>query len=336
MTVSSTEQGAAPVEAAPDVTPADPSTAEPGAQSSLLDAVSAALKPEPEAPPTSAVGADTSAPTPTPTPSPVESAPETSDDLSEEDKRTPPQTQRRIQQLLGQRKELRGQLEQLKPRAEVAERLQGFMAQTGISQAEVNNVLEITRRIKVGDYERAREALKPIFDELNVRSGEVLPDDLRQKIRLGHITEADARDLHKARTKAKLAEDQTERSRKQVEEQERSRQQDAAIQGGVQALDAWAAAKAQSDPDWNRKQALVVPEFELLIRRASPRGQIPSGKDVVRLAEQALQTVEARLKDFAPKPEVKRTPTGQFASPRSVSTPTSHVDAVRQALRAGS
>jgi hypothetical protein len=50
------------------------------------------------------------------------------------------------------------------------------------------------------------------------------------------------------------------------------------------------------------------------------------------MAEKALESVEARRKQFLPKPTPKRTVTGQFASPRSEATPKSPEEAVAMAL----
>jgi hypothetical protein len=347
LTDSSTDTAPAPTTEPAQVSDVAPATSSPaesttGVETTLLDAVSAALKQGPEVTPASAVGSEKpSEPTTT---KPAEAAPvEPEQGLTDEDRKLPARTQTRIQQLLNDRREATGkaqaiekEIEGLRPKVQVYDRLMDVMQTNGISGQELDNTIEITRLIKTENYDSALKALEPIYQELKRRSGEVLPDALKERVRLGYLTEADAKAMHKAQTKVATTEAQAKQQTERTQQQERQKAFDANVQQGISAVEAWAAAKGTTDPDWKSKEQDVADEFERLTLKLTRSGKFPTPAQAIQLSEEALKTVNARVKRYAPPPTARRTPTGQFASPHSaVAAPATVQDAVKQALGMG-
>ncbi len=208
-----------------------------------------------------------------------------------------------------------------------------------IEPQEFDNALEITRILKSGDWSKALEVLRPIYLEVADKAGKILPVDLQERIRLGHINEADARQLHESRTRAKNLETQTaeerQRNTKQSAEQEANRM----VTNSVTAADNWAKAKASTDPDWHMKQDLVAEQVELEMTRRNnardPDWFPKTAEEVVKRSEEALKVVEKRLKQIAPKPQARTFARGEPASPRSAAAPKTLLDAVKIGLNRG-
>jgi hypothetical protein len=248
--------------------------------------------------------------------------------------------QGRIRHLNDQTKELTTKIERLTPDAEVGRQILDYVESRGLKTEQLDNVLEMTALIASGRYDDALTVLAPIYQELQQRAGLVLPANLQQEVRLGYITEARARELHKAQTTAKnvvqreqvQAQTQAERDRARAEADQQSAYQQR-VHKSASAVTDWERAKLATDPDWNLKQPLVAAELELQLRRLG-RAKYPDDRSAVTLADQVLATVEQRLKTLAPRPMQVRTATSQAASPRSQARPRSLEDAVNQALGA--
>lgn len=322
-------------EANQDVNSENSSNSEAGVETpSLLESVEAALSPGEEGSPTSETGKEK-----------AEQA-QGGKDKSEEDQELPeltedeikshtPNAQRRIRQLVSERDDWQGQVDRLKPRAEQWDRVASYMRQHDIQPSHVDNALEITRRINAGQWSEAMEVLAPIYREVAARAGAILPDDLAEEVRLGHITEQRARELAKAQAASKAAgERETRMTEKQREEAESAKHQQI-IDTAVGAVDKWAKSKAGSDPDWHLKHEDVQEEVDHILRKRMEKGVegFPqTADDAVAIAEQALKNVEDRIKRYRPPPKEHRTPTGQFASPHAKVQPKSLMEAVDAAL----
>lgn len=309
---------------------AESSTAE-GVEKSYIEAVNKVLDKGAEESPASGDGEGK------PSPKPDKDAKSSQDEDPSEDeiKRYPPNSQRRIRQLLDQRNEIRMQVEalegELKPKAEHLDRITGYLEEHGIQPQEFDNVLEITRMMKAGDYEELLPILTPIYLEVAKRAGKVLPPDLQEDVRLGRMPEARARELHENRTRSENLTERQEQDQARREEQAARGELQRRISTAASAGDEWAKAKAASDPDWNLKQDDVAAEVERLILK-DPKRYPKTKEETVALSEEALKTVEARIKRFASKPAERRNPISQPPSPRSAAKPKTYMEAVELAL----
>jgi hypothetical protein len=192
-------------ESAPDVNTAESSPAE-GVEKSMLDAVSAALTPSTEKSPASTETgkeglSSEAAGTPGESGGDNGDLPELTDD---ELKRYPPNSQRRIRQLVDKGKDTEATLATVAPKAEKLDRILAHLEKNQISTSEFDNSIEVMRLIK-HEPDRAFEVLTPIYQELARRTGRVVPADLVEQARLGHLSEQHAQELSRSRAQAPLA-----------------------------------------------------------------------------------------------------------------------------------
>jgi hypothetical protein len=332
----------APVVAAADSTPAPVVAAEPTPADkpiSLIDVVSKVLEPAPKP------GVDAGTPTAatdrpkdgTETQSKPPEGAEPADISEEEMKRLSGKTQERIRWLAAQKADLTGkveaatrEVETYKPKAQEHDKLVGYLTRHGISSDEANNSLEITRLIKGGDYAGALKVMQPIYSELQRRAGEVLPPDLQEEVRLGHVPHDRALEISRARAKEAADAERNRAAETQRATEGQQQAWKAHVAGVSKAADDWAKAKAGSDPDWDKKTAEVT---ELLKLDILENGFPKSKEEAIQRSEKALERVNARWKSLRGVPvEIKAATGGGRASSTRDTPPKSALEAVNRAL----
>lgn len=263
------------------------------------------------------------------------------DPTDEELKTYSANAQDRIRELVSRRKEvesrvaeLEGEAETLRPQAEQTARLNEFLQRNRIGPDEFQNVVGIAALIQTGQYDKALEIVTPIYRQLLDVSGNILPADLQEEVRLGYITEKRAHELQRERATARNAQDRETRAAEDTARQRQDRQNAELVDTLAKTGDAWHTEKATSDPDWSLKQDLVTDQVETALHRlkATP-DQIPRTEaDVRKFLDEQLRIVENRLKPFKPTPQNVRSNTGKPASQASRPKPESYMDAINQAL----
>lgn len=327
---------AAEVKTTQDVASTESSTAEPkGEKGDMLAAVKAALAPKAEKTPASdEQGSQSDADPAKAAAKEGGEAGEESDDLSEEElERLRPKTRKRIENLLRGTHERDRKIAELEPAAEGFWKISRFVEDAGLSQAEVNDLFNVGRDLKLNPL-KAHERLKPIFRQLEIMAGDALPEDLHEAVLVGKLTEAHAKELARTRSTAAISTAQVQRIEQRQEsqaQQETVRAHVAAVSGAVSA---WERQQEKSDPDWKLKQSRVTELIELSImrRRQSDPSYFPkTNEEAVALATDALKTVNAEMKRFAPaRREIKAHP--ETGSPRSSAKPSTMLEAAKQAL----
>lgn len=256
--------------------------------------------------------------------------------------------QNRIRELIGRRKEVEAEvaarsqeLEQLKPKAESYAKLESYMQQNNIPQEHFNNTLAITGLINTGRYDDALKVVTPIFQQLLTLTGNTMPPDLAEEVRLGKISEERARELAKARVGNQNLQEtrqrESEQAKTQQEAQQLERQQEQTRQWVntlVTTSDSWYAEKSKSDPDWKLKQDFVVQEAELQMRKLSEDpAKLPKTADETKVfLDNVMKTVEGRISAFKPKPKQVDHMNGKPVSAGAQAKPGSLMDAINQAL----
>ena len=146
----------------------------------------------------------------------------------------------------------------------------------------------------------------------------MLPDDLREQVNAGYITEEHARELsqHRARTahqQVKAADQEQRSQRTQVETQKKT------VQGIEQAITAWESKWASTDPDYQKKQRKVQEQIEISLSRAQRANKLPkTAEEAVKLADECRKRVEAEYAQFSPaKREVRHVTGGSAVSAAS-------------------
>lgn len=325
----------------PDVNDAASSPADEGVDHpTLLDAVTAALKPKDEEKSPGSEGQEAETETEEAKPEEGEADDDLGEVTEEELSRYRPKTKRRIEGLLNERKSLQAELEGVRPQAQQFERMVQYVQEAGLNTDEVNQTFEAARLIKAasrGQIEpsAALEAIMPFVQELQALTGQILPPELQTQVEQGALSEAHARDLARLRA-GNQARDAAARQaaeaaqRQQAEQHTRSTAQ-AAAQRVATAVSAWENDWRSSDPDYRLKAGRVNEKVELAVARR--RGAPLSPEDAVAIAKQAKTEVESELRALRPKPTEQRPVTGQVASDARPKPKTS-LEAMKMAIGA--
>jgi hypothetical protein len=316
--------------ATPDVSataassPADTSQ---GEQSSMLDAVRAALHPEDKA-------ASPAARTPdqdkAASASEDEELPE---EVSEDElKEQKPRTARRIRQLLGKIGEYEKSLPDLKDKAATLDRVVEFMDKSGLKGNDLDEGLQIMALVRT-DPVKAWERLQPTIQYLQQFIGEQLPADLLQEVQQGYITEPRAREIARLRNQQVHDAARQQEQAKAQEEADRTAEVERLRGQATSVGNDWQSKKMSTDPDWHAKAPRVLELIELEVYRTKAYPQTP--KDVIALCEKAYEQATKELRKQVPQATAKSPPVDPGSSTRSEAAPTSMLEAVRQGLRAG-
>lgn len=329
-------EAGAPAEVTADVEAAESSTAETkDDKGDMLSAVKAALKPKTEKTSDSDEPGSKSEEDPAAA-AKKEGAKEGTDpdDLSEEElAHLRPKTRKRIDNLLRDRTDRDRKIAEIAPKAEQFEKIVGFVEEAGLSKDEVNDGFAVMRDLKREPY-KAYQRLKPIMAQLANMFGEGdLPDDLRQDVATGRITEQRARELVNARSLTTLASTQATESARQEQQRREREARESTVQDVASAVTEWERSKEKSDPSWKLKQPRVmeIVKLEIFERQRTDPSYFPTKDEALRFSSDALARVEKELKAFVPRPRAI-TPTPDAGSTRSVAKPTNAVEAAKLAL----
>lgn len=320
------QPAAAPAEATPntDVTAA-PS---PAKDESLMDRVTAALKPKTEGSSPSPASQE-AAPNPDAPSEDDEKEPD-SDPTDEETARYHSKTRKQIKRLLTQRNEALDQVKELQPEAEGFRKITNFITESGMTSDEANLLLDVGRNMK-RDPLKALEQLKPYYDALSRMAGDVLPPELQAAVTKGEITEPYARQLARKHTETAVlsqrtqAQEDADRNRRAAEQSQRH---GADVSSAVST---WERNQAQTDPDWNLKQGRIGELIELDIRR---NGFPKTAQAALDQAEKAKTAVNTEFARFSPRKQAV-TPVNPASAARvALAPPKTAYEAAERALAA--
>lgn len=302
----------------------------PAAAGTMLDAVQAALEPKEASPasqePGQAEAADPDAKT--------AEGEEAEDELSADElKALNWKTQQRFKKAYSTIKTKDAEIAALKPKVEEYDRMVGAIQRAGIDNRELDELVEVGGMLK-SNPRAAYEKIMPIVRALENVIGEVLPADLQERVRLGYITEEDARVLVRSQAEARLSTRRAETLTAEQQAKQEFDQRQTLINSSISAVERWDQQQAAKDPDWHLKRKEVAEQVELAIVRESNARKapyFPTAEEAIKLSSDALKTVNDRLKRFAPKPSEIR-PSTPGASTRSKAQPKTILDAINNAL----
>lgn len=298
-----------------------------GEKGDMLSAVKAALEPKEKAPDSEDSGSKEKPATEKPDADKDGEGDEGDGELTDEElSRLKGKTKKRIERLLADRTDLNKQVEAFKPKAEQFDKLVDWVRDNDLSTEEVNQVFDIAAAVKRGDFKTAYDQLAPIYRQLQAVLGEVLPDDLQQRINRGEIDEATAKRLVTAETGKSVAEQRAARQAKVDEERQARSANEAAVHAVKSAVTDWEKSKSTADPDWKLKQPLVQQAIELALHR---NGFPKTAADAVKVADAALAEVNKTFTQLAPRKREVAPPVTDSASGRSQAAPKNMLEAVR-------
>lgn len=310
-------------------TDAGASSSPPETAGTMLDAVTAALEPKEASPPSNEPDPDDNA-----DPDAKKAEGESEELSPEELKALSWKAQQRFKRLTSTAKAKDGTIAELQPKADAYDKIVGSITKANLEPSELDELVEIGGMLK-SNPQAALEKLAPLVDALRNVVGDVLPADLQERVRLGYISEQDARALHKAQTSQRLTAQQVQEADAQRKAEKEASDRQAQLNASVEAVEAWEKQQADKDPDWHLKRKEVAELVELAIVRKSRETRapyFPTPEESVQLSKDALKTINERLKRFVPKPAEIRPPAAPGAASRSKPAPKTIREAIDNAL----
>lgn len=210
----------------------------------------------------------------------------------------------RFRQVVKERREFKDKLtamerdaEPLRQDAQRYQNVVGFLDQAGMTAEEAADMLEIGGLMKTNPVE-AWKRMKPTIQNLLIAAGEVLPDDLQQRVSAGELSREAA--IEVARAKAAVASVQRQQSFREQREQRTSEQN--AVRSMQQAAADWETDRVKKDPNFATKLPDIQREVVYLHRT---EGVPNSPEGVKEQLAKAYKTVNDRFKPAQPAPKPK-------------------------------
>lgn len=191
------------------------------------------------------------------------------------------------------RETLRKTVEDLKPKAEVAETLARYCQAKGITDDDVRQALELAALART-DVVQFRSRMKEYLENIDISLGDRLPEDLQQEVTDGVITEARAKELARYRLQLKQSEAQGQSAAQ--------REQQALATSMATAIDGWEKQTRASDPDYDKRRDLIQDRVHALWYANPPK----TVKDAIGIVDKAYRETRERLSQFQPKPQKRK------------------------------
>tara|TARA_X000000950_G_C13919966_1_gene662904 strand:+ start:9933 stop:10916 length:984 start_codon:yes stop_codon:yes gene_type:complete len=207
-------------------------------------------------------------------------------------------------------------------------KIQNYLKEMKLTAEETAQGLTIMGLMK-NDPRQALEQLKPIMDNLQIATGERLPDDIKQKVEEGYLDEESAQELSMSRAEAINAKNQNQQL---VNEQQEMAKQDQLDEIG-NAVTAWEENARQNDPDFDLKQDEVDDRVSALVREY---GRPSTIEQATEMAQTALDQVNDRYTKRNSNKKPIRSLSGGKLGGSPVPEPKSLLEAVQNAMASGS
>lgn len=323
----------APAEATTDVAESSPAAADVNeAKPKLLDVVKAVVQPQAEPEASSAAEPKTEG----------QAAPEeASDELTSEELETLPFGKHpRFKQVIGQRDEARQQagelqtkLAEYEPAAQQWGLVRGFMSENQLSDTDMLDGFRMMAMVRM-DPLNGRKAIVDYLDQLDTALGLKLPEDLRDDLDLGRITEERAYELSRSRA-AQTAQQQEQQQRQTEQQQSQQREQvQQHVSNMTTAATAWETQVRGTDPDFDRKQQLIADRMQALVA-ADPKATPKNADEMTALLNRAHTDVTSALKRIVPQPRPVARPTSAANPTVAAPQPKTMREAIALAASAG-
>jgi len=175
------------------------------------------------------------------------------------------------------------------------ETVQNYLRDNGLTGQDAADALRIQALLK-SDPQKAWAELKPVVQKLLVSAGEVLPQDLQEQVRNGHMTKAAALEVSRARATQTGYSQREEQTAQRQQEQQRA-QHAASLQ---QAAASWEMSmRANPQNEFDAKQEALTKEILYLQRLEG----IPSdAAGVQTMLQKAWGNVAKATAKPAPRP----------------------------------
>lgn len=163
------------------------------------------------------------------------------------------------------------------------ENVERFLDNVGLSGEEAAEALEIGGLMKSNPVE-AWNRLKPTIQKLLIAVGEVVPQDLADRVQRGEISDATAREISRERAKAASV-----AAKQQFDTEMGQRRTERTLQSGIDAaVTAWEADRTMKDPNYAAKQPRLMEKIAFLQRTEGVPRDANGVKDQLKRAYEAV------------------------------------------------
>jgi hypothetical protein len=240
----------------------------------------------------------------------------------------------RFQQVISNLRAAKADVERLKPSAERYEKVQTFLQTNGLSEVEGANALLIFGLAKTDPVSAWKEVRQWVQD-LAIAAGELLPDDLQQRVAANEITRETAFELSRARAGQKSIENKVK-----FDETQRAKQDKEALNATLMgSASEWEADRKVKDPNFGGKMPLLTAK---LAEIHAAEGKAKTKEDVLRQLNEAYKFASEHFRPpvtAQPTPKVKPairpvTTSGSTTSAAAAETrPTNTLDIIKNKVR---
>lgn len=208
--------------------------------------------------------------------------------------------------------------------------VQRFLDDHGLPSDEAANILTIAAQAKV-DPVGAWAAVKPWVQNLLVAAGEVVPDDLQQRVTAGELNREAALEIAKHRAKAEAVQNGQKFKETRAEQNSKRELADKL----VSTASDWETDRRVKDPNFAAKLEPLQREIAWL-HQTEGRPDTPEG--VLEQLKKAYKAVNEKFQPAAPRPAARRPAirpvTGGQVAQNIQAEPKSTLDIIRANRRA--
>lgn len=220
----------------------------------------------------------------------------------------------RFQKLLTENKTLKSQNLEFKPLASEFQKVTAYMDSNGLNHQEVARGFEIMAAMK-NEPLKALQMLEPYFRGLEQFSGDILPQDLQQKVDEGYIDRAHAQELARTRNLAAHVQEQNRLAKQAQEENVRTEISNLRLTQLQGVVSNWESGMKSRDPDYDKKRDSIQSEVRLALGN---RNDI-SNEELSQVCQQAHQIVTSRFANaLGRRPEIRPMNTSLSSATRGV------------------
>lgn len=163
----------------------------------------------------------------------------------------------------------------------------GELVKAGVNAAEQKVVTDFAIAAKT-DPNRAIEIIKPIYEALQGIVGEVLPNDLKEAVERGEMTEEAAKRLNKSEATARIERTRSAQAGKTAEERDAAEARTTLMGRQHNAVVSWEGRVSKIEPDWERIASLVNEQVGILREARQPK----TPEEAVKICDDALAFVK--------------------------------------------
>ena len=223
-----------------------------------------------------------------------------------------PAVRKKINKLLKQRRELRNEVASLRPAAEIGSELEQFATQNRLSGEDIAGTLRIAAMLRAGDYATFYKTIAPFVRTAQEYLGVVLPRDLADRVRAGHMTETAAKEFARQRF-----DNQRQQFELRETTQETQVSQVRAVQADVQrAVSSFELRLSANDPDYKAKAPSVRRAAQAMLFERG--GTIANVDEALQITKAAYDEVHRQMRSYVPRPNATpRQPNGASPQPSS-------------------